>query len=187
MIRGLTQGGCKLLACLLALVCTLVTCALVPGAAFAQKTGDPFAASMALDVADGTYLVDVRLEGGTGRAHIASPTTMVVEDGRAALTVVWSSPNYDYMVVAGTRFLATVEGDTSRFEIPLLALDEPFDVVADTCAMSVPHEISYTITAASESIVEKGSGSAADIAPRALVFACLGGAGLAFLVRRRAS
>jgi hypothetical protein len=99
-----------------------------------------------VDLQDGTYLVPVTLEGGTGRASIASPASVTVEDGKATTTIVWSSPNYDYMIVDGQHFLPTNEEGNSTFEIPLPSLDEPLDVVADTTAMSQPHEIRYRMT-----------------------------------------
>ena len=96
--------------------------------------------------ADGTYLVDVRMEGGSGRAHIASPTSVTVSDEGVTAVVEWSSPNYDYMVVDGERYLPTNHDGNSTFEIPVPGFDQPFDVIADTTAMSQPHEISYTLT-----------------------------------------
>ena len=94
----------------------------------------------------GGRLVDVSLEGGTGRASIATPAEVVEADGRDMVTIEWSSPNYDYMVVDGERYLPTNDGGNSTFSIPVLAYDEPFDVVADTTAMSTPHEIAYRLT-----------------------------------------
>ena len=107
---------------------------------------DAVARGAAANLQDGTYLVPVTLEGGTGRASISSPATVTVEHGEARATIVWSSPHYDYMVVGGQRFLPTNEEGSSTFEIPVPSLDEPLDVVADTTAMSEPHEVSYRIT-----------------------------------------
>ena len=95
---------------------------------------------------DGTYQAAVTLEGGSGRASITSPTTVTIEDGEATATIEWSSPNYDYMVVDGERYLPTNDSGNSTFQIPVPAFDEPFDVIADTTAMSTPHEIEYQIT-----------------------------------------
>ena len=61
-------------------------------------------------------------------------------------TIQWSSPNYDYMIVDGEKYLpVNTEGD-SVFEIPVLFFDKPMDVIGDTVAMSTPHEIEYTLT-----------------------------------------
>ena len=97
-------------------------------------------------LADGTYRIDVTLTGGTGRAKIASPVELTVKDGQVTATLVWSSPNYDYMKVDGVRYDAAIVDGHSVFTVPVASLEEPLPVVADTVAMSVPHEIEYTIT-----------------------------------------
>lgn len=104
--------------------------------------------------ADGTYTCDVTLEGGSGRATVDSPAVLTVADGRMTATIVWSSPNYDYMLVDGEKYLPTNTEGNSTFEIPVTALDTPLDVVGDTVAMSTPHEIEYTLTFASASLIE---------------------------------
>ena len=104
--------------------------------------------------ADGTYTCDVTLEGGSGRATVDSPAALTVADGRMTATIVWSSPNYDYMLVDGEKYLPTNTEGNSTFEIPVAALDTPLDVVGDTVAMSTPHEIEYTLTFASASLIE---------------------------------
>ena len=55
--------------------------------------------------ADGEYTVSVALEGGSGRATVDSPATLTVADGKMTATIAWSSPNYDYMVVDGEKYL----------------------------------------------------------------------------------
>ena len=96
--------------------------------------------------ADGTYTCEVTLEGGSGRATVESPAALTVADGKMTATIVWSSPNYDYMIVDGEKYLPTNTEGNSTFEIPVAALDTPLDVVGDTVAMSTPHEIEYTLT-----------------------------------------
>ena len=96
--------------------------------------------------ADGEYTVSVALEGGSGRATVDSPATLTVADGKMTATIAWSSPNYDYMVVDGEKYLPTNTEGNSTFEIPVSALGVPLSVVADTVAMSTPHEIEYTLT-----------------------------------------
>ena len=97
-------------------------------------------------LADGTYSIAVTLGGGSGKASIQSPCTLTVADGKMTAAIVWSSSHYDYMLVDGERYdvLSTENGST--FEIPVSALDTPLAVVADTTAMSTPHEIDYTLT-----------------------------------------
>lgn len=97
--------------------------------------------------ATGAYTVEVKLEGGTGKATIASPARLnVSENGDAKLTVVWSSDRYDYMRVDGERYDVEIVDGHSVFVIPVKTLDKPLAVIADTTAMSAPHEIEYTIT-----------------------------------------
>ena len=96
--------------------------------------------------ADGSYTCEVTLEGGSGRATVDSPAALTVADGKMTATIVWSSPNYDYMIVDGEKYLPTNTEGNSTFEIPVSALGMPLSVVADTVAMSTPHEIEYTLT-----------------------------------------
>ena len=102
--------------------------------------------------ADGSYTCDVTLEGGSGRATVESPAALTVEGGQMTATIVWSSPNYDYMIVDGEKILPTNTEGNSTFEIPVAALDTALDVTADTVAMSQPHEIEYTLTFDSASL-----------------------------------
>ena len=96
--------------------------------------------------ADGSYTCEVTLEGGSGRATVDSPAALTVADGKMTATIVWSSPNYDYMIVDGEKYLPTNTEGNSTFEIPVSTLGTPLSVVADTVAMSTPHEIEYTLT-----------------------------------------
>jgi len=102
--------------------------------------------------ADGTYTCEVTLEGGSGRATVESPAALTVADGKMTATIVWSSPNYDYMIVDSEKYLPTNTEGNSTFEIPVAALDTALDVTADTVAMSTPHEIEYTLTFDSASL-----------------------------------
>ena len=148
---------------------------------------DAFEDAAEVSFADGTYQVDVAMEGGSGKASVASPTRLVVEGGRAVATIEWSSPNYDYMIVADKRYLPTNDEGNSIFEIPVLALDEPFDVIGDTTAMSVPHEIDYQLTFDSTTVVREtgGEGGFAGKALPVLVAVCAVGAIAAVVLRRR--
>lgn len=102
--------------------------------------------------ADGSYTCAVTLEGGSGRATVESPATLTVADGAMTATVVWSSPNYDYMLIDGEKYLPINTEGNSTFEIPVAALDTALAVTADTVAMSTPHEIDYTLTFASATL-----------------------------------
>lgn len=94
----------------------------------------------------GTYDVKVDLEGGSGRASIEYPSQLVVEeDGSMKAVLTWSSNHYDYMLVDGEKYLPTNTEGNSVFEIPLTTIEGPVPVIADTTAMSEPHEISYNL------------------------------------------
>lgn len=109
-------------------------------------------AKSTVDLEDGTYTAEVTLEGGSGRATIESPATITVKDGVATASIVWSSPNYDYMIVDGEKLLPVNTEGNSVFEIPVASFDTALDVIADTVAMSKPHEIEYTLAFDSSTI-----------------------------------
>ena len=95
---------------------------------------------------DGVYAMDLTIEGGSGKAEILSPAKVTVKDGQMKAEVRWNSPNYDYMMVAGERYLPVSTDGNSVFQIPVTILDQPFSVIGNTVAMSKPHEIEYTLT-----------------------------------------
>lgn len=100
----------------------------------------------ALPMEDGTYTIDLAFEGGSGRAEVLSPATVTVSGEKVTAAIEWSSPNYDYMLVDGEKYLPVNTEGNSVFEIPVLFFDKPMDVIGDTVAMSTPHEIEYTLT-----------------------------------------
>lgn len=102
-------------------------------------------AAAAFDIEDGTYLVGVTLSGGSGRASVESPATVVIEDGQMTASIIFSSPYYDYVLVDGERYEPVNTEGNSTFEIPVSAFDCEITVTADTTAMSTPHEIDYTL------------------------------------------
>ena len=104
------------------------------------------------DLADGKYAVDVTLEGGSGRATISSPAILTVENGQATARIEWSSSHYDYMKIGDEKYEPVNTEGNSAFEIPVTVFDYKQKVIADTIAMSTPHEIEYTLTFDSESI-----------------------------------
>ena len=110
------------------------------------RNAEPKTEQAAETPADGAYTAAVVLEGGSGRATVDSPAALTVAEGKMTATIVWSSPNYDYMIVDGEKYLPTNTEGNSTFEIPVAALGTPLTVTADTVAMSKPHEIEYTLT-----------------------------------------
>lgn len=109
-------------------------------------------------LADGSYTIELTMEGGSGRASIQSPAQLTVADGAATATLEWSSPNYDYMLVNGEKYLPVNTEGNSVFEVPVEALDAPLTMIGDTVAMSTPHEVEYTVTFHSETLQSAESG-----------------------------
>lgn len=108
-----------------------------------------------IELEDGEYAISVDLEGGTGKTTVTSPAGLIVRDGLAYARIEWSSTHYDYMLVGGEKFLPINEEGYSTFEIPITVFNKPMPVVADTVAMSTPHEIEYTLTFHSDEIISK--------------------------------
>ena len=122
---------------------------------------NPFADAIPADWPDGVYQIAVTLEGGSGKASIESPAEFEVFDGRGVARVVWSSEHYDYMVVAGKKYLPVNKEGNSTFVIPVTAYDEPMSIIGDTTAMGQAHEITYKIAFAKSSVkVVKAAGVA---------------------------
>ena len=98
------------------------------------------------------YRAEAALSGGSGRAFVQSPAEITVEGGEATALVVMSSDKYDYMRIGETVYPPVGGEGPSAFRIPVPCFDRPFTVFADTTAMSVPHEIEYTLTFSSEGL-----------------------------------
>lgn len=104
------------------------------------------------ELEEGTYTVEVKLEGGSGKAEILSPAVLRAAGDRITAQIQWNSPNYDYMIVDGETFYPVNTEGNSVFEIPAETFDLPVTVIGDTTAMSRPHEIEYTLTFYSDTI-----------------------------------
>lgn len=95
--------------------------------------------------APGEYTVAVSLSGGSGKASVKSPAKLMVTADKMTAQLVWSSPNYTWVEVDGTRYRPTSgPGENSTFEIPV-ELDVDIKIRAETVAMSRPHTIEYTL------------------------------------------
>ena len=121
----------------------------------AEGTADTFDLST---VEDGSYTIELTVEGGSGRASIQSPAQLAIADGAATAILEWSSPNYDYMLVNSEKYLPVNTEGNSVFEVPVEALDVPLTMIGDTVAMSTPHEVEYTVTFHSETLESAESG-----------------------------
>ncbi len=110
-----------------------------------------------LDLDDGEYTAEVVLSGGSGRASVQSPAGLTLKNSRSAeaevtAELVWSSANYDYMVVEGEKYLPEIADGHSVFRIPVTCFDRNMAVIADTTAMSQAHEIEYSLRFDSSSL-----------------------------------
>lgn len=130
----------------------------------AQGTETQGTEAVTVSLADGMYLIDVQLSGGSGKASVSSPAEMMVQSGKAYAKIVFSSPNYDYMISNDVVFYADTKEGNSAFYIPILQFDAPMPIVADTTAMSTPHEIAYTLYFDSASIQSRDTAQKADTA-----------------------
>ncbi len=124
-----------------------------------EKTGDSEVTDKG---SDGAYQVNIKFEGGSGKAHVESPVTINVKDGVSYATLVWSSSNYDYVIAYDQKYLNENPGGNSTFTVPVKSLDEAFIFTADTTAMSKPHEIEYTITWLTDASSGNSPGSLSD-------------------------
>ena len=97
------------------------------------------------DANDNGLTAEVTLTGGSGKATVTSPAKIKEEDGKIIATIEWSSPHYDYMIVDGVKYMPVNTEGNSVFEIPIPGYNEDFTVIADTVAMSKPHEVEYVL------------------------------------------
>ncbi|MCR5053648.1 MAG: ABC transporter substrate-binding protein, partial [Lachnospiraceae bacterium] len=127
-----------------------------------------------------TYSVDITFDGGSGKAYINSPVEVTEKDGKYTATFIWSSENYDYMIVEGTRYDNENPGGPSTFSVEVPGVTEPLTVIGDTTAMSAPHEIEYVITWGEKGESENGGreGSARGSSDKAAMEKALESAGL---------
>ena len=107
-----------------------------------------------LKLKDGDYTAEVKMEGGSGKASVTSPGKLKDKNAEVTTSIELSSPYYDYMLIGDEKYEPVNEDGNSVFEIPVDGFDYPMEVVADTVAMSTPHEIEYTLQFDSASIKE---------------------------------
>ena len=104
-----------------------------------------FTTTKSLGLADGAYTAAVTLAGGSGKASVESPAGLTVKGGVCTARIVFSSKNYDYVRIGDAVFLPVNTEGNSAFDLPVAFFDRPMPIVADTVAMSEPHEIAYTL------------------------------------------
>ncbi len=137
-------------AAIAALLCTaLLVCAPISHA---------YADDAIASLEPGNYTINVTMAGGTGKATVESPVKLEIADGKAYATLVWSSENYDYMVVNGEKIMPITQKPTSQFKVPVSAFDTPLVMIGDTTAMGNAHEIEYSFTFDSSSLKKTAGG-----------------------------
>ncbi len=109
-----------------------------------------------LGLADGEYTVAVTLSGGSGKASVSSPAKLTVSGGEYTAEIIWSSSKYDYVRIGEEKYLPVNTQGNSTFLLPVKAFDYKMPIVADTKAMSTPHEVSYALYFDSGSIQPVG-------------------------------
>lgn len=114
----------------------------LPDTAFKEAR---YATAESLKLEDGEYIIDVKLEGGSGKASVESPAKLTVKDGKATAKIVWSSDKYDKMVVNYLEYTPEIADGHSVFEISVGGFDYRMHIEAETTAMSEPHMIEYTL------------------------------------------
>ena len=123
--------------CFILGIVSVTSCAMQEVTATKEKSGQ---------AQEKTYLIDIAFEGGSGKAFIESPVEVTDKDGNLTARFIWSSKNYDYMIVDGIRYDNENEGGQSTFTVPVKDITGELTVIGDTVAMSTPHEIEYLIS-----------------------------------------
>ena len=95
-------------------------------------------------IPDGEYAASVTLTGGSGKAYIESPCNVTISGKEITADIVWSSENYDFMMVDGVKYEPVNTEGNSEFIIPIV-IGKEMAVSADTTAMSKPHLVDYTL------------------------------------------
>lgn len=138
-----------------------------------------------VELTDGTYQIEVDLEGGTGRASIESPTELRVKDNRATAVITWSSSNYDFMKIGSTIFKPVNTEGNSVFEIPVTTFDEPMPVIGNTTAMGSSHEIEYTLLFHLDSVNQEADSASNWLIPVCVIAVVVVGGCIYFLMRKK--
>lgn len=100
--------------------------------------------TMSENISDGEYTPEkFTWSGGTGRVQI-SCDKVVVKEGRAYATLIFSSDHYQYVKVDGDTYYTTKSDGQASVEIPVV-LNQNMKIVGMTDKMSSAHEIEYNI------------------------------------------
>lgn len=114
----------------------------LPDEAFREQK---YSTVSSLGIDDGSYYVDVYLEGGTEDESVESPALLLVQDGAAAAMILWTSPDYEHMTLDGLSLDAEIVEDRSSFIIPVTGFDYPIPVTAEATTEGRTRETDYTL------------------------------------------
>lgn len=115
-----------------------------------------------INLPNGDFKSELSLDGGTGRVTVQSPADVHIENGVITAEIIWSSPNYDLMIVNGKEYTPTSVEGGARFTVEIPALDTPLKIQAETVAMSTPRMIDYTLTVSGKEILKNESETTAE-------------------------
>ena len=124
-------------------------------------------------ISDGKYTVEITLTGGGGKASVSSPARLDIKDGEMTAEIEWSSPYYDLMTVYGDEYYPQNTEGNSIFYVTVPALDSDIPITARTTAMSVPHDVEYTLRFDSGTVKTYGGNIAESIFTGAVFLAAL--------------
>lgn len=137
--KDVKRNSKKVRVVFVSLIVGLVTAALLYMGIRAREGEDP-----PQELGDGVYTPDkFSWSGGTGRVSISCDKIMI-RNGQAYATIVFSSGSYSYVKENGQTYYGTNTESTSTFEIPV-ELNKNNRIFAMTTKMSAAHEIEYSI------------------------------------------
>lgn len=111
----------------------------------ADNSGTTSGVDSTTTLADGTYKPDsFSWSGGSGRLKGITCSKITVRNGKAYATIVIQSGKYAYVKASGGKYNCSRTADTSTVEIPV-KLNAKNRILGCTVAMSVPHEVAYSI------------------------------------------
>jgi len=122
------------------------------------------------ELRNGTYTVNVDIEGGNGTDVICTPMHLFVDDGAATAVIVWSTTACEYMKTEGVRIDPMSRDDGSVFYLPVNTWDEEVSLLCGMDHNGVKEEIEYVATFDSSSVTKEQVA----VLPYAIMFTLVG-------------
>lgn len=107
------------------------------------------------ELRNGTYTVNVEIEGGNGEDMICTPMHLFVDDGAATAVIVWSTSACEYMKMEGTQISPMSRDDGSVFYLPVNTWDEEVELLCGMDHNGVKEEVEYVATFDSASVTKQ--------------------------------